>query len=83
MIQIILTRKMTKMKIWTTENKKIGAQISTMMNKMMMMTLPGKSENLPLKLLMQSLFLAQFSSKNIGLSLSSFSPTDSKNVMRT
>jgi len=81
MIQIILTKRMTKIKIWETMNRKIGEVISTMMNKMMMMTPLGKSENLLSRLSMQSSFLAQFNLKSIGLSLSSFSQVDSLNVM--
>ena len=81
MIQITPIKMMTKIKIWETMNRKIGEVISMMMNKMMMMILLGKSENLLLKLSMQSLFHAQFNSKNIGLNLSSFSQEDSLNVM--
>ena len=81
MIQIIPTRRMTKIKIWETMNRKIGEAISMMTNKMMMMTPLGKSENLPSKLSMQLSFLAQFNLKSIGPSLSNFSPADSLNVM--
>jgi hypothetical protein len=81
MIQITPIKMMMKIKIWETMNRKIGEAISMMMSKMMMMTLLGKSENLLLKLSMQSLFLAQFNLKSIGLSLSNFSQEDSLNVM--
>ena len=81
MIQITHIKMMMKIKIWETMNRKIGEAISMMTNKMMMMTPLGKSENLPLKLLMQSSFLARFSLKSIGLSLSNFSPADLSNVM--
>lgn len=81
MIQIIPTKRMTKIKIWEMMNRKIGEAISTMTNKMMMMTPLGKSENLLSKLSMQSSFLAQFNLKSIGLSLSNFSQADSLNVM--
>jgi hypothetical protein len=53
MIQTTPTKRMTMTSQWIMKNKKIGEVISTMMNKMMMMTLLGKSENQPLKLLMQ------------------------------
>lgn len=72
---------MTMMSQWMMENKKIGEAISTMMNKMTTMIQLGKLENQPLKLSMQLSYHARFSSKNIGLSLSSFSPVDSWNVM--
>jgi len=80
-IQTTPTRMMTMMSQWMMENKKIGEVISTMMNKMTTMIQLGKLENQPLKLSMQLSYHAQFSSKNIGLSLSSFSPVDSWNVM--
>jgi hypothetical protein len=53
MIQTTPTKRMTMTSQWIMKNKKTGEVISTMMNKMMMMTLLGKSENQPLKLLMQ------------------------------
>ena len=68
MIQIILIRKMMKIRIWEMMNRKIGVAISTMTNKMMTMTLLGKSENLPSKLSTQSSSLAQFNLKSIGQS---------------
>jgi hypothetical protein len=49
MIQITLTRKMTKIRTWATMNRKIGVVISMMMSKMMMMIQLGKSESLPLR----------------------------------
>jgi hypothetical protein len=53
MIQTTPTKRMTMTSQWIMKNRKTGEVISTMMNKMMMMTLLGKSENQPLKLLMQ------------------------------